>query len=68
MAVVVAKLLMVDLGSLAGIERIISFIGVGVLMLIIGYVAPVPPAKCIERAPNAPDEPAVEAQSAGRPA
>ncbi|HEY2627534.1 MAG TPA: DUF2339 domain-containing protein, partial [Usitatibacter sp.] len=41
MAVVVAKLVMVDLGRLAGIERIVSFIGVGVLMLVIGYFSPV---------------------------
>ncbi len=44
MAVVVGKLLLVDLSHLAGVERIVSFIGVGVLMLVIGYVAPVPPA------------------------
>jgi uncharacterized membrane protein len=25
------------------VERIVSFIAVGVLMLVIGYVAPVPP-------------------------
>jgi uncharacterized membrane protein len=43
MAVVVLKLLMVDLSRLAGIERIVSFIGVGVLMLVIGYFSPVPP-------------------------
>jgi uncharacterized membrane protein len=43
MAVVVAKLLLVDLARLAGIERIVSFIAVGVLMLVIGYVSPVPP-------------------------
>ncbi len=45
MAVVVGKLLLVDLSHLAGIERIVSFIVVGLLMLVIGYVAPVPPAQ-----------------------
>jgi uncharacterized membrane protein len=44
MAVVVGKLFFVDLSNLAGVERIVSFIGVGVLMLVVGYVAPVPPA------------------------
>ncbi len=44
MAVVVGKLLLVDLSHLSGVERIVSFIGVGVLMLVVGYVAPVPPA------------------------
>jgi uncharacterized membrane protein len=43
MAVVVVKLVLVDLGHLSGIERIVSFIGVGVLMLVIGYFSPVPP-------------------------
>ena len=43
MAVVVAKLVLVDLSRLGGIERIVSFIGVGVLMLVIGYFSPVPP-------------------------
>ena len=45
MAVVVVKLVLVDLGHLGGIERIVSFIGVGVLMLVIGYFSPVPPKR-----------------------
>ena len=45
MIVVVAKLVLVDLSRLGGIERIVSFIGVGVLMLVIGYFSPVPPRK-----------------------
>ena len=43
MAVVVAKLFLIDLSNIDGIERIVSFIGVGVLMLVVGYVAPLPP-------------------------
>ncbi len=43
MAVVVGKLFVVDLSNIGGVERIVSFIGVGLLMLIIGYVAPLPP-------------------------
>ncbi len=43
MGVVVAKLALVDFSHLSGIERIVSFIGVGVLMLVIGYFSPVPP-------------------------
>jgi uncharacterized membrane protein len=39
---VVLKLLMVDLSGSGTIARIVSFIGVGVLMLVIGYVAPLP--------------------------
>ncbi|HEY2918149.1 MAG TPA: DUF2339 domain-containing protein [Candidatus Binatia bacterium] len=44
MAVVVFKLFFIDLSNIGGIERIVSFIGVGLLMLVIGYVSPVPPA------------------------
>jgi uncharacterized membrane protein len=39
---VVAKLLLVDLSGTGTVTRIVSFIGVGVLMLVIGYVAPLP--------------------------
>lgn len=44
-AVVVAKLLFVELGNRGGLERIVSFIGVGVLLLVVGYFAPLPPRK-----------------------
>jgi uncharacterized membrane protein len=43
MGVVVIKLFVVDLSNVSGVERIVSFIGVGVLMLLIGYLSPVPP-------------------------
>ncbi|MCM8611388.1 DUF2339 domain-containing protein [Accumulibacter sp.] len=43
MAVVVGKLLLVDLSNAGTIERIVSFLGVGLLMLVIGYLAPAPP-------------------------
>ena len=39
---VVLKLLIVDLSGSGSVTRIVSFIGVGVLMLVIGYVAPLP--------------------------
>ncbi len=42
-AIVVVKLFFVELGNSGGLERIVSFIGVGVLLLIIGYFAPLPP-------------------------
>ncbi|MET1081151.1 MAG: DUF2339 domain-containing protein [Pseudomonas sp.] len=41
--VVVAKLFFVELGNRGGLERIVSFIGVGVLLLVVGYFAPLPP-------------------------
>jgi uncharacterized membrane protein len=33
----------VDLSNVGTIARIVSFIGVGVLMLVVGYFSPVPP-------------------------
>jgi uncharacterized membrane protein len=43
MGAVVAKLFLVDLSGVGTVERIVSFIGVGLLMLLIGYLSPVPP-------------------------
>lgn len=43
LALVVLKLILVDLSNRGGGERIIAFIGVGVLMLVVGYLAPLPP-------------------------
>ncbi len=45
MGVVVAKLFLVDLSGVGTVERIISFIGVGLLMLLVGYLSPVPPKR-----------------------
>lgn len=44
LAVVVIKLLLIDLSNAATIARIVSFIGAGLIMLLIGYIAPLPPA------------------------
>jgi uncharacterized membrane protein len=44
-ALVVAKLFFVELGNQGGLARIVSFIGVGVLLLIVGYFAPLPPRR-----------------------
>ena len=43
LAVVVGKLFLVDLASTGTVARIVSFLGVGVMLLVIGYAAPVPP-------------------------
>ena len=43
MVVVVAKLFLVDLSNTGTMARIVSFMGVGVLLLVVGYFAPVPP-------------------------
>ena len=41
----VLKLFVIDLSNRGGSERIVVFIAVGVLMLVVGYFAPVPPAQ-----------------------
>lgn len=43
LGIVVVKLLFLDLARQATVMRIVAFIGVGVLMLVIGYLAPLPP-------------------------
>ena len=68
MTVVVAKLFLVDLRNLTALGRVVSFIVVGVLLLIVGYLAPVPPAAPDESEElsedPAPDEPATPEQPA----
>ncbi|MDU1662490.1 MAG: DUF2339 domain-containing protein, partial [Stenotrophomonas maltophilia] len=53
--VVVAKLFLVELSNRGGLERIVSFIGVGGLLLVVGYFAPLPPKR---------SEPEVQTQGA----
>ena len=42
LVMVVIKLLLVDLARTGTVAQIVSFIGVGLLLLVIGYVAPLP--------------------------
>lgn len=42
LALVVLKLVMVDLAGTGSVARIVSFVGVGLLMVLIGYLAPYP--------------------------
>ncbi len=44
LAVVVVKLFVLDLAALSGLPRVVAFLGVGVLLLVIGYIAPLPPS------------------------
>ena len=48
---VVVKLMLFDLSGSGTVLRIVSFIGVGVLMLVIGYVAPLPDPAHDEKTP-----------------
>ncbi len=45
MGLVVAKLFLLDLSQHGSVERIVSFIGAGLMLLVMGYFAPLPPAK-----------------------
>lgn len=54
-AIVVAKLFFVELSNRGGLARIVSFIGVGGLLLVVGYFAPLPPKRA---------EPVIETQGA----
>ncbi|WP_269502940.1 DUF2339 domain-containing protein [Burkholderia sp. IMCC1007] len=49
LALTVIKLFLFDLSHVAGIERIVSFIGIGVLLLLIGYFSPLPPKAAAQR-------------------
>jgi uncharacterized membrane protein len=49
---VVAKLFLVDLDGSGSMERIVSFVGVGLLMLAIGYLAPFPTDKAGHDTPH----------------
>ena len=41
----VLKLFVIDLSNRGGSERIVVFIAVGLLMLVVGWFAPLPPAR-----------------------
>ncbi|WP_175837152.1 DUF2339 domain-containing protein [Burkholderia anthina] len=49
LALTVIKLFLFDLSHVTGIERIVSFIGIGVLLLLIGYFSPLPPKAAAQR-------------------
>jgi len=54
LAIVVIKLFAIDLAALSGLTRVIAFMGVGLLLLVIGYVAPLPPAVASRPVEDAP--------------
>lgn len=55
---VVIKLFLFDLIEKGTIERIVSFLGVGILLMVVGYFSPVPPSAATNDA--APDDDAQE--------
>jgi len=49
LAVTVVKLFVIDLSRVGTVERIVSFVGVGLLTLVIGYFSPLPPSATSRR-------------------
>lgn len=49
LAIVVFKLALLDLSQSATLTRVVSFIGAGMMMLIIAYLAPLPPAQKVAK-------------------
>jgi len=49
LSLTVVKLFLVDLAGVGAVARIVSFIGVGLLILVIAFVAPAPPGKETEK-------------------
>ena len=58
MGVVVVKLFLFDLSNTGTVARVVSFLGVGLLLLVVGYFAPVPPSASAQEV-----EPHAEADS-----
>jgi uncharacterized membrane protein len=48
----VLKLIAIDMSNTGGVARVVAFIGVGVLILIVGFFAPLPPSTKIESQEN----------------
>jgi uncharacterized membrane protein len=49
MTVVVVKLFLIDLENTRTLARVVSFLGVGLLLLVVGYFAPVPPRADLDK-------------------
>jgi uncharacterized membrane protein len=48
----VLKLIAIDMSNTGGVARVVAFIGVGVLILIVGFFAPLPPSTNTESQEN----------------
>lgn len=49
MGIVIVKLFVVELGNVGTLSRVVSFLGVGLLLLVVGYFAPVPKSRAADR-------------------
>lgn len=60
MSIVILKLFVVELGNVGTLARVVSFLGVGLLLLIVGYFAPVPRGRNGAENPETPAGTTVE--------
>gem|GEM_PF-1769264 len=56
MALDLAKIFFIDLSKVGTVGRIISFVAVGLLLILVGYFAPLPPSENIEPEEEGKDE------------
>lgn len=56
LGVAILKLFLVDLSGHSAVARIVSFLGMGVLMVAIGYVSPLPPSEAPSEGRTVPKE------------
>ena len=56
MGIVVVKLFLFDLSNTGTVARVVSFVGVGLLLLVVGYFAPVPPTASARAEESQPGE------------
>ena len=52
MGLVIVKLFVVELGNVDTLSRVVSFLGVGLLLLVVGYFAPVPRSRKMQGTPT----------------
>ena len=57
MGIAILKLFVVELGNVGTLARVVSFLGVGLLLLIVGYFAPVPKGRSEAEDAEAPAAP-----------
>ncbi|MDD2832607.1 MAG: DUF2339 domain-containing protein [Methylotenera sp.] len=56
MGITVTKIFLLDMAQTGSVERIVSFIGAGMMLLVMGYFAPLPPAPEQKQAVTVTDE------------
>lgn len=55
LGIVVLKLVVIDLSQTDTIWRVVSFLGAGSLILLIGYLAPLPPEQDVNKTELEPE-------------